>query len=432
MNIAIIGAGLTGMIAGLRLSHNGNKVTIYEKENCLGGLASAMPVGNEAIDRFYHHIFVNDSEILDLIDELDLKDRLNWYEPKNAIYIDHFIHPFTSPLDLLCFKPLSFISRIRMGVMVLTSKFIKDYSPFESTTAKEWIIKRSGQEVWQKVWEPLIKSKFDIDSNSISGTWIWNKLKLRGTSRGKSINKEMLGYLEGSFSVIIEKIAQKIIQSGGKIFLDNEVTAIIKNKNGSFDIISNENKASYDKVLFTCSPNLLANILQDPDSNFKNSLKKISYKANLCLILELTHSLSPYYWITMAQEDLPFVLIIEHTNLVGLKDYNSHVVYLSRYLDVSNPLYSASDQDIIKEFINGLKKVFPGINSENIKNTTISRAQFAQPVITLRYSKIIPDIKTPIEGLFLASMSQIYPEDRGLNYAVRLGQNAANEILENL
>ncbi|NLE26341.1 MAG: NAD(P)/FAD-dependent oxidoreductase [Clostridiaceae bacterium] len=432
MNIAIIGAGLTGMSAGLRLSQNGDKVTIYEKENSLGGLASAIRVGNETLDRFYHHIFVSDSEILDLIDELDLKYRLNWYEPKNAIYIDNYIHPFTSPLDLLCFKPLSIISRIRMGMMVLTSRFIKDYSPFESITAKEWIIKRSGQEVWQKVWEPLIKSKFDIDSNNISGTWIWNKLKLRGSSRGKSINKEMLGYLEGSFSVIIEKIAQKIIESGGNILLDNEVTRIIKNENGSFDIISNKNKASYDKVLFTCSPNLLAKILQGPDSNFKNSLNRISYKANLCLVLELTHSLSPYYWITVAQEDFPFVLIIEHTNLVGSKDYNSHVVYLSRYLDVSDPLYSVSDQDIINEFIKGLKKVFPGINSDNIKNTTISRAQFSQPVIPLGYSKIIPDIKTPIEGLFLASMSQIYPEDRGLNYAVKLGQNAANEILENL
>ncbi len=463
MNIAIIGAGLTGMSAGLRLSQNGHKITVYEKDSYPGGLASTIIIGNEAIERFYHHIFVSDSEILSLIDELNLKDLLNWYQPKNAIYIDHSLHPFTSPLDLLLFKPLSFISRIRMGIMVITSRFINDYSPFELITAKEYIIKHSGREVWQKIWEPLIKSKFDIDSKNISGTWIWNKLKLRGASRAKDLNKEMLGYLDGAFNIIFEKISQKIIQAGGNILLDKEVTAITKNQNGSFDVITKKHKANYDMVLYTCSPNLLSNILQEPlgtesfilededmssptqahctrnsrdrkilYNQYKSSLSSISYKANICLILELSQSLSSYYWITVAQEGLPFVLIIEHTNLVGLKSYDSHIMYLSRYLDISDPLYSASDQDIINEFINGLKKVFPDLKDGIIKNTTLSRAAFSQPVINLGYGRKIPKIKTPIEGLYLASMSQIYPEDRGLNYAVRLGQKAANEILNDL
>ena len=429
MDIAIIGALISGITAVFLLSRKGNKVTVYEKESCLGGLASSVRVGNEDLERFYHHIFTNDSDILALIDELDIKDRLNWYEPKNAIYINNSIYPFTSPLDLLCFKPLSFISRIRMGILVLASKFIKDYSAFETITAKEWIIKNSGLQVWEKIWEPLIKSKFDVDSDNISGTWIWNKLKLRGSSRGKNLNNEMLGYLDGSFNRIVEIMAEKIHRSGGSILFDNEVTAIIKNENGSFDIEAKNHKGNYDKVLFTGSPALLGNILQGPYSKYRCFLSQIRYKANICAILELSESLSPYYWITVAQNDLPFVLIIEHTNLVGLREYNSHIVYLSRYLDISDPLYSASDDEIINEFINGLKKVFPNLNQHIIKNITISRAPFAQPVITTGYSKIIPDIKTPVEGLFLASMSQIYPEDRGLNYAVGLGRKAANEIM---
>jgi len=432
MNIAIVGAGITGITAGFLLSRNGNRVTIYEKENCLGGLASSVRVGNEDLERFYHHIFTNDTDILALIDELNIKDRLNWYKPKNAIFIDNSIYPFTSPFDLLCFKPLSFTSRIRMGMMVLASKWISDYSAFETITAKEWIIKNSGREVWDKIWEPLIKSKFDIDSEEISGTWIWNKLKLRGSSRGKNLNNELLGYLDGSFNKIVEIMTEQISKSGGCILLNNEVTTIIRNENGSFDIVSKKHKENYDKVLFTGSPNLLENILHGPYDNYKSSLHQIRYKANICAILELSESLSPYYWITVAQDDLPFVLIIEHTNLVGLKEYNSHIVYLSRYLDVSEPLYSASDHEIINEFISGLKKVFPKLNQHIIKNITISRVPFAQPVITLGYSKIIPDIKTPVEGLFLASMSQIYPEDRGLNYAIALGRKAANEIMENI
>ncbi|MGI6085077.1 MAG: NAD(P)/FAD-dependent oxidoreductase [Acetivibrionales bacterium] len=478
MNIAIIGGGMTGLTAGYMLSQSGHKVTVYEKENPLGGLASAVNIGSEAIDRFYHHIFVNDSEILSLINELNLNNRLDWYKPQNAVYADNTLHPFSTPLDLLLFKPLSLFHRIRLGIMVLSSAFIRDYSSFESITAKEWIIRHSGREVWRKVWEPLIKSKFDIDSNNISGAWIWNKLKLRGTSRGNCLRKEILGYMDGAFITIADELAKQIIHNNGDILTGQKVTSIARNENGKVDVAVQDCKTSYDKVLFTGAPGLLSEILKSaPDTSdikqyrdqeiiaddetlvpkageisssekagstlgvrdgrhihtsYKESLDRISYKANICLILELSRSLSPYYWITVAQEGLPFVLIVEHTNLVGVKGYGSHVVYLSRYLDVSDPLYRAQDKDLIIEFINGLKKVFPDIKNENIKKTTLSRAAFAQPVITVGYEKNIPDIKTPIEGLYLASMPQIYPEDRGLNYAVRLGQEAANEILEDL
>jgi protoporphyrinogen oxidase len=149
-------------------------------------------------------------------------------------------------------------------------------------------------------------------------------------------------------------------------------------------------------------------------------------------MLELSESLSPYYWITISQKGFPFVLIIEHTNLVGLKGYNSHVVYLSRYLDANDSLFTACDESIINEFINHLNRVFPYFNENSIKKATLSRAKYSQPVTTLEYRKRIPDIKTPVKGLFLASMPQIYPEDRGLNYAVGLGKEAANVMLESL
>ncbi len=432
MNIAIVGSGMTGVTATLRLSQKGHHVTIYEKNIYAGGLASSVNVGNENLDRFYHHIFTSDDYILSLIDELGITKSLKWYEPKNAIYVDDTIYPFTSPLDLVRFRPISFISRIRMGMLVLTSKFIKDYIPFESITAQEWIRKRSGNDAYEKVWEPLLKSKFDIDSDVVSGTWLWNKFKLRGSSRGKNITKEMLGYLDGGFILVIDTILKEIDKHGGKILYGSEVKSIFKTEQGLLEVESTTGKALYDKVLFTNAPENLTNIYRGDLSHYAKKLNEIKYKANICLMLELTESLSPYYWITVSQHGFPFVLIIEHTNLVGLKGYNSHVVYLSRYLDVNDSMFSASDESIIDEFINKLKSIFPNFNEKSVKKTTLSRTEFSQPVTTLDYGKRIPSIKTPVEGLYLASMPQIYPEDRGLNYAVRLGNKAANEMLESL
>ncbi len=198
MNICIVGAGATGLVAANELVKKGHKVSVFEEENQHGGLVNTLEVGNEKLEVFYHHIFTNDVEIIKLIEELELSSELMWLEPKNSIYINRKLYPFTSPVDLLLFKELSFIDRIRMGLLVFKAKFIKDWSQLENMSSKDWIIKNAGKNVYEKVWGPLLSSKFDYDADDISGTWIWNKFKLRGSTRGKNINKELLGYIKGT------------------------------------------------------------------------------------------------------------------------------------------------------------------------------------------------------------------------------------------
>lgn len=429
MKIAIVGTGLTGLTAGYRLSKQGHEVTLFEASPSLGGLAAAFPVGSDRLDRFYHHMFVSDSELLNLFDELSLTQKLHWFEPKNAIFIEDKLYPFTSPLDLLRFKPLRLLTRIRMGLLVLRSKFINDYKPFENITASEWITKRSGKEAFQKVWGPLLNSKFDVDSDKVSGTWIWNKFKLRGSSRGKSIAKEQLGYINGGFEALAYTLSGRIKESNGTIRQNTPVRAISRSEEGFWQIKTDYDSTTFDNVLFTAAPELLSGLCPSLTQDYKNKLESIAFKANLCLTLELTKSLSPYYWITVSQKELPFVLVIEHTNLVGTGSYGSTIVYVSRYLDASDPLFKAEDKDIYNLFVNGLAKIFPDFTPDCIKKYTLSRARFAQPVVTLGYGERIPALKTPENGLYLASMPQIYPEDRGLNYAVRLGNQVADEIL---
>ena len=428
MNIGIVGAGATGLVAAYELVKKGHKVSIFEADKQHGGLVNTITVGNEKLEVFYHHIFTNDIEIIKLVEELNLSSELMWLEPKNSIYINRKLYPFTSPLDLLRFKELSFIDRIRMGLLVFKARFIKDWSQLENMSSKDWIIENAGKNAYEKVWGPLLSSKFDYDADNISGTWIWNKFKLRGSTRGKNINKEQLGYMKGSFGIIYDKLAEKIIDAGGKIYYSSPVDRIEPQQDKTLDVHSNGQIYNFERVIVTTSPEIFSKMNVPLPEEYSEKLSKIKYKANICMILELSEKLSDYYWTTIAEKDFPFVLLIEHTNLVTENDYKSHIIYLSRYLDRKNEMYSLSNDEIQREFIKYLKIMFPDWDESKIKRVYISRTSYAQPVVVQQYSKILPEIDTPVENLFLASMAQIYPEDRGQNYSVRLGKQVAEMI----
>jgi protoporphyrinogen oxidase len=429
IDIAIVGAGLTGLAAAYRLSRHFS-VTVFEETGAPGGLASTLEVSAERLERFYHHLFANDRVFLELCRELGIIDAVEWFEPNNAVFIDNRLYPFTTPMDLLRFTPLRFVSRVRTGLLTLASGLVRDYGPYEKVTAREWLIRRAGKDSFEKIWEPLLVSKFEDDASLVSGTWIWNKLKLRGSSREKNLGREMLGYLKGGFETLISRLTYAVADAGGRILYNSRTKGIERRPDGRF--ILDGGSGVFDRVLFTASPGILAEMPSPLPSDFSGRLAALRSKANICMILELDRSLSPYYWITVAQRDIPFVLAIEHTRLVGMRKYGAHIVYLSRYLDPGNPLFTMSDDEIEERFLRGLAAVFPGFSREWIRRTTVSRARYAQPVVTKEYANIMPPVKTPVPGLYLATMSQIYPEDRGLNHAVRLGYGAADEILSDI
>jgi protoporphyrinogen oxidase len=350
-----------------------------------------------------------------------------WVEPKNGMHINGKLYPFTNPIDLIKFPVVGLISRFRMGLAVLSAKNVTDYKSMEDVTAKEWLVKKAGQESYDKLWRTLLNAKFDKDSDKVSGVWIWNKFKLRGSTR-KSINKESLGYLRGGFYELYKKLVELIEKGGGKLIYER-VTRITGSDGGKVKIDTRENTAVYDKVLFTPSPSTLAKLCAFPDEYLKKAAK-IKHKSNICMTLAASRKISDYYWVTVAEEDSPFVLFIEHTNLIEDEAYDGkHIIYLSRYIDSSDPFYKATDEEVKKTFLNGLKSIFPGFSQKDVLEWRIFRCQDSQPVVGLRYSEDVLPFDTPVPNLHLASMSQIYPEDRGQNYAVDRGVAAASKMV---
>lgn len=418
MKIAIIGGGITGLVLAYLLSRN-NQITIFESAQTLGGLADTIKIEGNKIEKFYHHIFTNDKDLIDLLTELGINNKLRWHETDNALYLNNYI-PFSTAWDLLKLSELNIVDKIRLGLMTLSAN--KNYYDklLDKITAKNWVIKNAGSNVYRFLWEPLLKSKFDDEADNISALWLKNKIKLRGRSRRQIFSKETFGYIDGSLSILIDALTQRIKENHGKIVLNKTIEKMIWKKTGI--LIENQR---FDRVIFT-----------GPDTKFNKILttrinnKPVKYMANVCAIFLLKKSFSKYYWTTILDDGFPFIALIEQTNMIKNHYRGKKLLYVSRYLKADNPLFNMTDVEIKNIFFKFLLKINPKFKKQNILAYKIFKAQYAQPVINKNYFKTIKPFETKYKNIYLVNMTQIYPEDRGINYAIKLAKRATKEIFD--
>ena len=428
MNICIVGAGPTGLTAAYELAQRGHRVSLFEREEQYGRLVDTIRVGDKRLEKFYHHLFTGDDTIIDLIEELNLSSELSWLSPRNGMYINREILPFSSPADLLLFKEFSLSERFSLISLLLKARLITNWKRLENITAKEWVIKHAGEQVYRKMWEPLLHSKFDRDADKISAAWLWSRIKLRSATRKKTLHAEMLGYLNGTFMTVYEKLASRIKECGGTIECSHPVSQITPHSDGSLEVSCNGRREHFEAVILTSAPSLMLEMGLPLPAWYRESIAQIKYKAHICILLELTEPLSPYYWIAVAEKEFPFIAVVEHTNLVPVNGYQCHLAYLSRYINEESDLFLSSDERLQEHFITYLTRMFPQWDSSTIRAIHVNRARYVQPVICTGYSRILPSLKTPIENLYLASMAQIYPEDRSQNCAVKWGKRVASLV----
>jgi len=424
--VAIIGGGYAGLTAALELTKKGYQVSLYERGEKPGGLVGSFSVGGTPLERFYHHFFTSDQYLINMATELGLGDKITWLLPKTASYYQGEIYSFKSASDLLRFSPLPFVERLRLGLLVLDSSWRPSWESLDALTAKDWIITRVGPTAYKVLWEPLLVSKFGSNAEKVSAAWLWSKFKLRGSSRNQR-GQETLGYFRpGGFAQLTEAMTRRVQKQGGRFILNSEVTALTPEKNGSWSVSVNSENKRYDGVIFTAAPPILSNLLPSADSKYHQQLQSVGYQANICAVMVTTQRLSDVYWLNILDKACPFVAVIEHTNLLPREDYGGKtVIYLSRYLSRAEPLWQASDEVIQQTYLAALKKIFPDFKEQMIEQFLVSRARYTQPITPVHYQQTKLSSITPYPGLYLASMSQVYPQDRGTNYAIKIGQEIA-------
>jgi protoporphyrinogen oxidase len=429
--IVIIGAGFTGLTAAYEIARRGMPVVVLEESGSIGGLAASFEIDGQQIEKFYHHLFNSDRYVIDLIDELGCRNNLLFSPTATAIYLNNKFFKLSTPLDLLRFSALNILDRIRLGLLVLKARRVKNWQPLDSMTAEQWLIELCGRNVYKTVWEPLLRGKFGPYAGQISAVWIWNKLVLRGGSRNKA-GDETLAYYRGGFGMLAEAIAEKIKSAGGVIRTSSPAGQIIV-ENGRVKAVKTP-LAVFDAQAVIATPALpvIADLLSPHISGqYLNKLRAIKYLANVCLVLELNNRLSDFYWLNVAEPDFPFVGVIEHTNFQSPQNYgNRHIVYLSKYLESSDEMYRMNPAQVAELSLPYIKRMFPHFDDSWIHRYYVWKTLYAQPVVGCSYSQIIPPSRTPIKGFHIATMAQIYPEDRGINYAVRQGRQIAGMVMD--
>ncbi|MBI4233945.1 MAG: NAD(P)/FAD-dependent oxidoreductase [Chloroflexi bacterium] len=436
MRVGVIGGGAAGLAAAYELLRQGHQAAVFERAPFLGGQASTFDVGGARLERGYHHLFTSDVDMLWLIHDLGLGNTLAWIPSKVGLYHGGRIWRFTTPLDLLRFRPLPLIDRLRLGLVSLSLQRTRDWRRFESETAAQWLPQRVGRRAYEVVWEPLLRGKFGQHYEEIGMTWFWGKIALRFASRGKGMAKEKLGYPMGSFGEVFDTLAERIRQMGGEVHCSSGVRRVLVEDGRATGLeveLPGRGVVSqpFDAIVATVPSYIFPKLVPPLPREYDEKVTGVTYLAAVLVVLELNQPLSRIYWLNIADRSIPFVAVIEHTNYIPPEHYGGkHLVYLSNYLGKDSPLYHMKHDDLLAAYLPHLRKLNPNFDRSWIEQSHYHREEAAQPVITTGYASRIPPHRTPFKGLYLANTTQIYPEDRGTNYSVRLGRKVARLLLQ--
>ncbi len=433
MRVAIVGGGVAGLTAAYRLLQGGHEVSLFEAAPQLGGLVRTFDAGGEPLEEFYHHIFTTDTTIIDLINELGLGERLVWKDSKVGFYRDGRIWPFVTPLDLLRFKPLPLVDRVRLGLAGVYLRRQNDWHRYEEITAWEWIRRYVGQKGLDVVWGPLLRGKFADQAEDVAMAWLWSKIHLRFSSRGSGVRqKEQLGYMRGSFGVYIREL-EKRVRAGATVETSAPVQQITVSSGGHADglVLQDGRRIEADAVIACVPSERFLPMAPALGAEYERRVSAARWQWALCYVLALKQSLTPIYWLNISDPGTPFIAVIEHTNFIEKERYGGlNLVYLSNYLTPNHPWFSLSNEELDDLYLPHLAKFNPGFNRDWVVDRWVFKGPNAQPVIRRHYRDDLPDHRTPVPGLYLANMQQIYPEDRGQNYSIRMGDQVAKMAIE--
>lgn len=426
--IAIIGAGFGGMTAALDLIKEGYDVTIFEATGGPGGLAAGFkePEWEWSVENFYHHWFTSDKDMFLLFKELGVENKVLVRHPTTVVYYKGKFYPFDSILAALLYPGLGFgINKIRFGLVGLYLRLFNNWKPLEKTTVDAWMRKWAGKKVYSEMWEPMILGKFSEKyAKVVNMSWMWARFHVRSTN---------LVTYEGGFQAFADDFA-KILLEKGVALRYNTIVERVDASEGKVELKVGGKTEVFDRVLITLSPAQLAKLAPALPAEYLKGLLDLKSLGAVALIISLKHQLSRegYYWFNLPKAaGFPFLALVEHTNFQPAEKFGGeHIIYCGDYLETDHEYFTMSADELLQKFMSSLVRFNPDFKPEWVNRAWVKKSYYAQPVPLVNHSKNIPAIETPLKGVYFASMSQVYPYDRGTNYAVEIAHKAGRLIME--
>lgn len=432
MGTAILGGGALGLTLAYRLALAGERVTLYEREPTAGGLAGGFHVpppgatdeqSGPWLEKFYHHLFHTDTDAIALIDELGLSDKLTWTAPNSSILLGG--KPFrmdSDPRSILSLAPLPFWDRLRLGMGGAILKFLPSPELLAGATAAEWLPRWMGRNAYDVIWKPMLEGKFGDRAGDVAMPWMWARAHYRTLK---------LGYVHGGFQLVYERLAEAIRARGGDVRFGAEVQAI-ERADGELAIHSGAGEERYRRAVSTLPTRLTCRLAPELPADYRAKYDWGEAFGAHCLILALDRSFLPsdVYWLAIGDGGYPFLNAIEHTNFVAPAEYGGQrLVYFGNYVPMDHPVLRETPEQALERYLPGILRLNPAFERSWVTRMWGFAAPYAQPIVTREYASHIPPHETPIPGLYIANMFQVYPQDRGQNYSIRLANRLAQRLL---
>jgi protoporphyrinogen oxidase len=429
-HIAVIGGGIMGVTLAYRLSQQGFNVTVYERGPNLGGLTAYMDYDGLRIDRFYHTILSSDLSMQTLMEESGVADKRHFTSTKQGFYDRGQIYPFSTPVDFLKFPPLNPFQRFRLGLQIIYAQTESDWQKMDVVPVEDWLVKVSGRGVYDKVWKPLLRAKFDTVSGDVPATYIWSRLRrMMGTRKGVT-SKEMMCYLENGYYTLVEALAAKAESQGASFHVSAPIERILVEAGRAVGVRVGGVDHTYDGVISTLASPVLAGLLPDAPAAFTQKLGKQEYLGVLCPLLILRKRLLPFYVLNITDESIPFTAVVETTNLIDpqhVKGY--HLVYLPKYIAPDNPMAEWSDEQVKAEWMQYFRQMFPTYDEKDIVAFVVQRARYVEPIRPMNTLDDIPTIQTPVERLYMGNTVMIYPDLGNGEAVTRYAEKVAAQVV---
>jgi len=420
--IAVVGAGIMGLTAAYELLKKGHEVTVFEKDDRIGGMCASFDFDGLEIERYYHFFCKPDTPVFELLRELGIDHLLKWNDTKMGFFYEGKLYKWGNPAALFRFPHLGLISKIRFSLQVFLSIRKNKWDKLDRLTAVQWLKGFIGEKAYKILWDSLLQLKFHRYKDRLSAAWVWRRLKRVGLSR-KNTFTESLGYLDGGAVRLLDALQQRINNLGGKVYLNTEINKINITGKKVTGLNFNGKNRPFDKVITTIPLPYIPRIAPGLPEDLVEQYKKPDNIGVVCVILKLAHRLTENFWLNINDRTIELPGIIELSNLNPMYE---KIAYFPFYLPGAHKNFSKSDQYFIDEVLNYCGKINTGFDKRWVLGAKVHRYEYAQPICTPGFLDLLPPVKTKVEGLYVVDTSYYYPEDRSLSESIEMGKKIAS------